>query len=93
MFVFSSEENLKAFLAEPKMYLQDRPHMPSNFRLLMLGPKGAGKSTQAQHLNDLYGWRVVDYKALVRYRVEELLKYDMHIPNNPQAGGRIGLSE
>jgi hypothetical protein len=47
VFVFATEDNLKAFLTEPKKYLQDRPVMPSIFRVLMLGPKGVGKHTQA----------------------------------------------
>jgi len=47
VFVFSAEENLVKFLQEPKKYLKERPVMPSNFRALMLGPKGVGKHTQA----------------------------------------------
>ena len=43
VFVFSTDDNLKAFLAEPKRYLSQRPSMPSVFRVLMLGPKGVGK--------------------------------------------------
>ena len=93
VFVFSTEENLKAFLADPKSFLVNRPQMPSNFRALMLGPKGVGKHTQAEMLSNIYGWRIVDYKQLVRTKMEELMRYDMHIPNNPMIGGRIGLSE
>jgi len=67
--------------------------MPNVFRILMLGPKGAGKHTQAKLLNETYGWKIVDFKELVRSRVEELMKSEGHIPNNPLPGGRIGLSE
>ena len=93
VFVLSSDENLKAFLLEPKRYLMDRPSMPSIFRILMLGAKSTGKHTQAQLLSDTYGWRIVDFKELVRSRLEEMMRYDLHIPNNPMIGGRIGLSE
>ena len=43
VFVFVSEENLKAFMLEPKKYITTRPAMPNVFRMLMLGPKGSGK--------------------------------------------------
>ena len=47
VFVFSSEENLKAFVREPRFYLGSEPVMPSDFRILMLGPTGAGVPEQA----------------------------------------------
>jgi hypothetical protein len=59
----------------------------------MLGPTGAGKHTQAQRLSETYGWKIVDFKQLVRSKLEEMMKLDIHIPNNPMQGGRIGLSE
>ena len=93
MFVFSTEENLKAFIIAPKKYLEERPSMPSIFRILMLGPKGVGLHTQASALSDTYGWRIVDFKQVVRDKLEELMRYEIHIPNNPAPGGRIGLSE
>jgi hypothetical protein len=74
---------MKSFILEPKKYLQGRPSMPSIFRLLMLGPKGSGKHTQAQYLSDIYGWTIIDYKELVRNKLEELMKFELHIPNNP----------
>jgi hypothetical protein len=42
VFVFASEENLKAFVKEPRVYLGTPPEMPPDFRILMLGPNGAG---------------------------------------------------
>ena len=45
VFVFASEDNMKAFISEPKKYIQERPNMPSIFRTLLLGPKGSGKHT------------------------------------------------
>jgi YHS domain-containing protein/transcriptional regulator with XRE-family HTH domain len=93
VFVFASEENLKAFLAEPKKYLQARPEMPAIFRVLMLGARGSGRHTQAKLLSQIYGWKIVDFKQLIKQRVEALVKQEIHIPNNPLPGGRIGLSE
>jgi len=84
---------MKAFILEPKKYINNPPAMPHVFRMLMLGPKGAGKHTQAKLLSDTYGWKIVDFKELVKGRLEELMKSDGHIPNNPLPGGRIGLSE
>jgi YHS domain-containing protein len=93
VFVFATEENMKAFILEPKKYITSRPSMPNVFRILMLGPKGAGKHSQAKLLNEAYGWKIVDFKELVRSRLEELMKAEGHVPNNPLPGGRIGLSE
>ena len=50
VFVFSSEENLKAFVKEPRLYLSSPPQMPSDFRILMLGPTGSGVPEQAKLL-------------------------------------------
>lgn len=47
---------------EPKKYIQERPKMPDIFRVLMIGPRGTGKRTQAKHLSDTYGWKIVDFK-------------------------------
>ena len=93
VFVFSSEENFKAFMLQPKKYLLEKPKMPDIFRVLMLGPRGAGRHTQAKLLSETYGWKIVDFKELVKNTLEELIKSEVHIPNNPVPGGRIGLSE
>jgi len=93
VFVFSSEDNLKAFMLQPKKYLLEKPKMPDIYRVLLLGPRGAGKHTQAKLLSETYGWKVVDFKNLVKTTLDELMKSDVHIPNNPMPGGRIGLSE
>jgi len=45
VFVFSSEENMKSFIEEPKKYLLNEPRMPPIYRVLMLGPNGVGKHT------------------------------------------------
>ena len=36
--------------------------------------------------------KIVDFKELVRSKLEEIMKFEVHIPNNP-VGGRIGMSE
>jgi len=94
MFVFANEENMKAFITEPKKYIASEPKMPTTFRIMMAGPKGIGCHTQAQTLSDLYGWKVVDYQMLVRNRINKILKRDHHVPNNIVPGlSEIGLSE
>ena len=94
MFAFASEENMQAFLNEPKRYLQAAPQMPSSYRLLMLGPRGIGVHTQAAKLHDQYGWKVVDYQQLVKGRLEAILKEEGHLPNNVVPGlSKVGLSQ
>jgi len=59
----------------------------------MLGPKGIGVHTQAQKLSDVYGWKVIDYPKVVKNRLEQILKDDIHLPNNVVPGtSKIGLS-
>ena len=65
VFVFQSEENMNAFVKEPRAYIDKAPQMPPNFRLAMLGPRGVGVRSQAERLEQLYGWRVVDFKQIV----------------------------
>jgi hypothetical protein len=36
---------------------------------------------------------VIDFKEIVRAKIEEMSKLEIHIPNNPLPGGRIGMSE
>jgi len=45
MFVFENEDNMKAFMKDPKKYLKAPPKMPKEFRMLILGPRGMGMHT------------------------------------------------
>lgn len=99
MFAFASEENMAAFVKEPKKYLAAPPKMPSTYRVMMLGPRGIGVHTQAAQLHAQYGWTVVDYPALVRDRLTAILKEEEHaskedhMPNNVIPGtSKVGLS-
>jgi hypothetical protein len=75
--------------------------MPISYRVLLLGPKGVGRHTQAQLLNELYGWKVVDFQKVVKDKLETLMKSvlagETHIPNNPAyvslGLSRIGLND
>jgi hypothetical protein len=94
MFAFATPENMAEFQLEPKKYLASAPKMPSEQRLLMLGPKGIGCHTQAQKLSELYGWKVIDYPKLVKGKLESILKDEIHLPNNVVPGmSKIGLSQ
>ena len=39
--------------------------MPERFRVLLMGARGAGVRTQAEKLEEFYGWRVVDFMQIV----------------------------
>lgn len=39
--------------------------MPENFRMMMMGPRGIGVRSQAEKLEELYGWRVIDFKQII----------------------------
>lgn len=92
VFVFQNEENLKAFVKEPRLYIDKAPEMPKDFRLLMTGPRGIGVRTQAAMLEDLYGWRVVDFKKIVQEKLSEILAMPVKLPNNITDEGECMIS-
>lgn len=99
MFAFAAEENRDAFLKEPKKYLVKAPEMPKSYRLMMVGPKGIGVKTQAEKLEQQYGWKIVNYPQIVKDKLSVILKEskditkEEHVPNNVEEGNsRIGLS-
>jgi len=60
----------------------------------MCGPRGIGVHTQAKKLQEIYGWKVVDYQLLVKERLEKIIKDEVHLPNNVREGlSEIGLSQ
>jgi len=70
MFAFATPENMAEFQLEPKKYLCEYPKVPTEQRILILGPKGIGVHTQAQKLSEIYGWKVIDYPKMVKQRLE-----------------------
>jgi YHS domain-containing protein len=82
VFVFQSEENLKAFVANPRYFLSAAPEMPSDYRIMMTGPRGSGFHTQAKKLEEHYGWRVVDFTKIVKTKLNEILQMPTKPPNN-----------
>jgi hypothetical protein len=82
VFVFENEANLKAFLKSPRNFLSSAPSMPADYRILILGPRGAGVRTQARLLNQKYGWRLVDFNLIVRNKLQEILALPIKPPNN-----------
>jgi hypothetical protein len=68
--------------------------MPKDYRLLMVGPKGIGLHTQADLLKKKYGWRVIDYRDLVKSRMQKILESEVHLPNNVEPElSAVGLSQ
>ncbi len=95
VFVFQSEENLKAFVADPRRYLAAAPEMPPDYRIMMTGPRGSGFHTQAKKLEELYGWRVVDFPKIVKAKLEEIMAMPTKLPNNVTDEGpcMVSMSE
>jgi hypothetical protein len=56
--------------------------MPADFRVLMIGPTGAGIRSQTQALHDHYGWRIVDFNKIVREKLAQILSLPIKPPNN-----------
>lgn len=88
---------MNAFVKEPRAYIEKAPQMPPNFRLAMLGPRGVGIRTQAERLEQLYGWRVVDFKQIVQEKLRDILGLPQKLPNNipehQEGPCMIGLSD
>lgn len=56
--------------------------MPADFRVMMLGPQGAGVRSQAKNLNEHYGWRLVDFNQIIRDKLAEIMALPIKPPNN-----------
>lgn len=82
VFLFENEQNMNDFVKTPRDFLNKAPAMPDDYRLLILGPRGAGVKQQAQNLNDKYGWRVVDFNKIVRDKLAEIMALPVKPPNN-----------
>ena len=82
VFVFETEENMKEFISNPRRYLKSAPHMPPDFRVMLLGPRGAGVRTQARKLHEQYGWRLVDFNQIVKNKLAGILSLPIKKPNN-----------
>jgi hypothetical protein len=56
--------------------------MPANYRVMMLGPKGAGVNTQARILQQQYGWQVINFPEIVKQKISTILKLKGPKPPN-----------
>jgi len=50
VFVFSSEENLNNFVANPRRFIKSPPKLPKTYNVAIIGPRKAGKKTMANLL-------------------------------------------
>ena len=82
VFLFENEENRNAFVKSPIEYISEEPQMPADFRLMMVGPRGIGVHTQADRLEQFYGWRVVDFQQIVQDKLSEILMMNPKPRNN-----------
>ncbi|MCQ2816063.1 MAG: nucleoside monophosphate kinase [archaeon] len=73
VFLFVTEENRKKFLENPKKYINEPPKVPINYRISIIGPSKSGKSTIAQMLSELYGWKIMDMEDIYE-KVKEYQK-------------------
>jgi len=56
--------------------------MPSDYRLMMFGPRRAGVLAQAKALSHLYGWRIVDFHAIVQDKLTQIIEMPEKPMNN-----------
>jgi hypothetical protein len=95
VFVFKDDINLKVFVANPRVFLSQSPKMPSDYRVMMVGPKGSGYHSQAKLLSQRYGWRIVDFPKIVEEKLADILAMSVKLPNNVSQKGpcKICMSE
>lgn len=96
VFIHASEANKKEFMASPKKFLQKMPFMPKDYRIALVGQRGAGKRTNAAELAKLYGWKVVDVEKLIKEKVETFRgmmdRGEKFKANNPETGSKVFFS-
>ncbi|XP_069743657.1 adenylate kinase 9 isoform X3 [Narcine bancroftii] len=72
MYFLSSEEALKKFLANPRPYLlPPQPYTP--FKIAILGPKSAGKTTLCKLIAQRYDAKVLDMSQIMQPLREKLM--------------------
>ena len=85
-FVFNSEENLEKFLKSPKIYLQDKPRLPKNYNIAIIGMSKSGKSKFAKKLAEQYPLKVLELDEFMTKIIEKQSSYEEHINSNPLNG-------
>ena len=80
VIVHANENTKKEFMDNPKKFLQNPPYMPKEYRVAIVGQKGAGKKTQAAELAKMYGWKVIDLEKMITQRLEEYKKEKSKAP-------------
>jgi len=97
VFVHANENNKKEFVINPKKYLQKPPFMPKEYRIALVGQRGAGKKTQAAELAKLYGWKIIDVEQLIKGKVEEfkgkISRNEKIKANNPETKEKLYFSQ
>lgn len=87
VFLFDNEENQEKFVKNPQIYLKSYPKMPSEFRLCIIGPKKAGKHTQAEYLCAKYGWKLIDVPEILKMSLQNQKKHSKEpLPSHPDTG-------
>jgi adenylate/nucleoside-diphosphate kinase len=84
-FVFFSEENLETFIRNPKPYLLQKPKLPANYNIAIIGMSKSGKSKFAQSLAALYPLKVLEMDQYMTTKIAEqaILEETEHINSNP----------
>jgi len=65
IYLLASESYRTQFTANPNKWLAHAPR-PKERRIILLGPPMSGKSIVAKHLEEVYGWTVIDTEAELR---------------------------
>lgn len=82
IFCFNSRKNMDEFYRNPKPYLSEKPALPKEYNIAILGPQNAGKSQFAKRIAEQYGLEIIDLAALVQKKFEDQLKWETHVPNS-----------
>lgn len=94
VFVFENENNLNAFLNQPRKYLQTLPKLPKATNICINGPRKSGKRTIANLLGNIYGFKVINIQEILESVLARQKLFESHIPSNfDKRSASIHLSE
>ena len=82
VFLFVNEDNKNLFLSNPKIYLKEKPKVPIEYKIAIIGPPKSGKKTIANIINELFDLTVVNIDQITNDVLEWQKKLEEPIPNN-----------
>jgi YHS domain-containing protein len=86
VFCFNNRKNMEEFYRNPQPFVAQKPSLPKEYNIAILGPHNSGKHLFAKKIAEQYGLQIVNLADIVLKKYEEQSKWETHIPNSLDNG-------